>query len=168
MNVPAASRLDSAIRRLSTLRACLDWVAQEAAGRPGPVMEFGLGNGRSYDHLRKRLPGRDIYVFDRHVAAHPDCIPPAERLWLGDFRSTAPAAVERFAGQVALIHGDVGSGDEAASQALCAELAPFWAALLRDGGLLVSDQPIAEKAFTLLPLPGGEAGRYFLARRNPR
>ena len=77
MSPPAFSRLDSAIARLTTLRLCLDWAAGEAAQRPGPVMEFGLGNGRSYDHLRKRLPGRDIYVFDRHVAAHPACVPPA-------------------------------------------------------------------------------------------
>jgi hypothetical protein len=168
MNSPASSRLDSAIIRLMTLRICLDWAAAETHRRPGPVMEFGLGNGRSYDHLRKRLPGRDIHVFDRHVAAHPDCIPPADRLWLGDFRATAPAAVQRFAGQVALIHGDVGSGEEAASQALAGELAPWWAALLQDQGLLVSDQPILAGEFGLLELPGGEAGRYFLARRNPR
>ena len=168
MSSPASSRLEGAIGRLVTLRICLDWAAAEIAGRPGPVMEFGLGNGRSYDHLRKRLPGRDIHVFDRHVAAHPDCVPPADRLWLGDFRTSAPAAVEHFAGQVALIHGDVGSGEEAASRALSAELAPYWAALLQDGGLLVSDQPITASEFTLLALPGGDAGRYFLARRNPR
>jgi hypothetical protein len=102
------------------------------------------------------------------VAAHPDCIPPADRLWLGDFRDTAPAAVRRFAGQVALIHGDVGSGDDAASQALSADLAPHWAALLQNGALLVSDQPVSDRNFALLALPGGEAGRYFLARRNPR
>jgi S-adenosyl-L-methionine methyltransferase len=146
MNSPPSSRLDSAIARLMTLRICLDWAAAETLGRPGPVMEFGLGNGRSYDHLRKRLPGRDIHVFDRHVAAHPDCIPPADRLWLGDFRATAPAAVQRFAG----------------------ELAPWWAALLQDQGLLISDQPIVAGEFGLLELPGGQAGRSFLARRNPR
>ncbi|HEX3064795.1 MAG TPA: class I SAM-dependent methyltransferase [Candidatus Polarisedimenticolia bacterium] len=168
MSSPSASRLDSAIRRLETLRSCLDWAAMEAGLHSGPIMEFGLGNGRSYDHLRKRLPGRDIHVFDRHVAAHPDCIPPKHLLWLGDFRETAPKAIERFAGQVALIHGDVGSGDDAASQALSAALAPYWADLLKDEGILVSDQPIAEPNFTLLPLPGGEAGRYFLARRRSR
>ena len=168
MSRPIRSRLDSAISRLMTLRICLDWATAETAKRSGPVMEFGLGNGRSYDHLRKRLPGRDIHVFDRYVAAHPNCIPPADRLWLGDFRATAPAAVQRFAGQVALIHGDVGSGEEAASRALSAELARYWAALLQGDGLLVSDQPIIGEDFALLPLPGGEAGRYFLARRNPR
>ena len=168
MSSPAASRLDSAIRRLETLRSCLDWAAVEAQQHSGPVMEFGLGNGRSYDHLRKRLPGRDIHVFDRHVAAHPNCIPPKHLLWLGDFRETAPKAVERFAGQVALIHGDVGSGDDAASQALSRDLAPYWAALLKDEAILVSDQPVSDPNFALLPLPGGEAGRYYLARRRSR
>ena len=168
MSSPAASRLDSAIRRLETLRSCLDWATIEAEQHSGPIMEFGLGNGRSYDHLRKRLPGRDIHVFDRHVAAHPDCIPPKHLLWLGDFRETAPKAVARFAGQVALIHGDVGSGDDAASQALSRDLAPYWAELLKDEAILVSDQPVTDPNFTLLPLPGGEAGRYFLARRRSR
>ena len=168
MSPLATSRLDSAIRRLETLRGCLDWAAVETEGRSGPIMEFGLGNGRSYDHLRKRLPGRDIHVFDRRVAAHPDCIPPKHLLWLGDFRTTAPAAVKRYAGQVALIHGDVGSGDDAASQALSNELAAFWSQLLKDEGILVSDQPISHPDFTLLPVPGGEPGRYYLARRRSR
>ncbi|MFI5017069.1 MAG: class I SAM-dependent methyltransferase, partial [Dongiales bacterium] len=95
------SRLDSMIRRLMIQRASLDWAMAQVAGLKGPVLEFGLGNGRSYDHLREHLPNRDIFVFDRHVAAHPDCIPPADRMILGDFKETAPAAAQRFAGQVA-------------------------------------------------------------------
>lgn len=168
MKPRSSSRLDSAIARLMTLRACLDWATAETAKRPGLVMEFGLGNGRSYDHLRRLLPGRDIHVFDRQVDAHPDCIPPPDRLWLGDFRDTAPAAARRSPGQVALVHGDVGSGDDAGSLELALWLAPHWAALLQDGGLLVSDQPISSQDFVALPLPGGEADRYFLFRRNRR
>jgi hypothetical protein len=52
------TRLDSAIRRLMAQRALLDWAAQDIASRPGLVLELGLGNGRTYDHLRERLPGR--------------------------------------------------------------------------------------------------------------
>jgi hypothetical protein len=52
------SRLDSFIRRLEAQRACLDWAAQEIAAVPGEVVELGLGNGRTYDHLRTRLGGR--------------------------------------------------------------------------------------------------------------
>jgi hypothetical protein len=163
------SRLDSFIRRLEAQRACLDRAAALIADLPGPVLEFGLGNGRSYDHLRARLPGRDIYVLDRHVAAHPDCIPPADRLLLGDFRNTAPAAARRFAGQAALIHADLGSGDEAASRALAELLRPDWLALLQDGGILVSDQPAFSAGLVVLELPAGVAsGRYFFFRRDRR
>ena len=159
------SRLDSMIRRLMVQRASLDWAMGEVARLTGPVLEFGLGNGRSYDHLREHLPNRDIFVFERSVQAHPDCIPPEDRLILGDFRDTAPAAAERFAGKAALIHADVGSGDVAASRALAATLSPHWAAMLAEGGLLVADQPIAADGLDPLPLPEGSPGRYFICRR---
>jgi hypothetical protein len=160
------SRLDSMIRRLMVQRASLDWAMARIAELPGPVLEFGLGNGRSYDHLREHLPNRDIYVFDRHVAAHPDCIPPDDRMILGDFTETAPAAARRFAGQAALIHADVGSGDHAASRALAAGLTPHWVAMLAEGGLIVADQPIPAGALEPLPLPEGAPGRYFIGRRK--
>ena len=66
------SRLDSFIRRLEAQRACLDRAAALVAGLAGPVLELGLGNGRTYDHLRALLPGRDIFVFERAVSAHPE------------------------------------------------------------------------------------------------
>ena len=162
------SRLDSNIRRLISQRASLDWAAGVIASLPGPVVEFGLGNGRSYDHLRERLPGRNIFVFDREVAAHPDCIPPEDRMILGDFRETAPAAAKHFASEAALIHGDVGSSDIAASRALAAELAPYWAAMLADGGLLVSAQPIVLEELLVLPHPDGLPGWYVICRRAAR
>ena len=34
----------------------------------GPVLELGLGNGRTFDHLRERLPGRRIVAFDRALS----------------------------------------------------------------------------------------------------
>jgi S-adenosyl-L-methionine methyltransferase len=51
------TRLDSAIRRLTAQRDLLDWASEEIAPG-GLVLELGLGNGRTYDHLRDRLPGR--------------------------------------------------------------------------------------------------------------
>ena len=52
------SRLDSFIRRLQAQRACLEVAIARIADLPGPVLEFGLGNGRTYDHLRELLPTR--------------------------------------------------------------------------------------------------------------
>jgi hypothetical protein len=87
---------------------------------------------------------------------------------LGDFNDTAPAAAKRFAGQAALIHADVGSGDHPASRALAAALVPHWTAMLADGGLIVADQPIQAPGLEPLPLPEGAPGRYFISRRVKR
>ena len=57
------SRLDSFIRRLEAQRACLEYAAGQIRDLPGPVLELGLGNGRTYDHLRELLPEREIFVF---------------------------------------------------------------------------------------------------------
>ena len=84
------SRLDSFIRRLQAQRACLEMAAGLIDGVAGPVLEFGLGNGRTYDHLREVLPAREIYVFDRQIAAHPDCIPDDEHMFLGELHDTLP------------------------------------------------------------------------------
>ena len=66
------SRLDSVIRRLTSQKIVLEWAVDIIRYLDGTVLELGLGNGRTYDHLREILPDRDIYVFEREIAAHPD------------------------------------------------------------------------------------------------
>src|SRR3546814_3471174 len=105
------SRLDSALRRLQAQRDCLGLAVRLVRDLPGPVFELGLGNGRTYDHLREACPDREIYVFDRQVAAHADCIPDAEHLFEGPVEDTLDRVHDRFAGSVALAHADLGSGD---------------------------------------------------------
>ncbi len=161
------SRLDSAIRRLKAQRSCLDAavVLIETDSVAGPVMELGLGNGRTYDHIREALPGREIFVFERKVAAHPDCIPDQEHLFLGDVFETLPLALARFEGKAALIHADIGSGDEAANAQLAAGLAPYLGRLLAPGGILVSDQNIPIAGAIDLALPESvRPGRYHMRR----
>lgn len=158
------SRLDSFIRRLEAQRACLDWACAEIAGIPGAVLELGLGNGRTYDHLRERLgAGREIYAFDLRLAAHPGCVPPANRLLLGDLRHTLP----RFAaGPVALAHADLGSGDAEATAALARWLGPALAPLMAPGGIVLSDQPLADPRQIPAGLPVAVPNRrYFVYRR---
>jgi hypothetical protein len=160
------SRLDSFIRRLEAQRACLNHAAGLIRGLDGCLLELGLGNGRTYDHLRELFPDRDIHVCERRVAAHPDCIPPPERLVLGDMRETLPALAARLAGRVALAHFDAGSGDVAANRVLAAALTPDIVSLLRAGAVLVSDPPIAAAELEELPLPEAvQPGRYHLYRR---
>lgn len=160
------TRLDAFIRRMTAQRACIDAVAQDVVALDGPVLELGLGNGRTYDHLRSRFGGRDIYVFDREIAAHPDCIPPPHLCRLGDFRQTLPAFAEE--GHAAtFIHADIGSSDKAASVRLAAELAPTLLQILKPGGYIACDQPITLEGFLPRPLPGGvDDGRYHLYQRT--
>jgi len=159
------SRLESFIRRMTAQRDCLDAAAAHIAGLPGCVLELGLGNGRTYDHLRDRLPDREIYVFDRQIGAHPDCIPDAEHLFLGDIEEQLPLAATRLGRSAALIHSDIGTGDKARNARLVATLAPLLAAMLRPGGVVIADQEMAQAGWTALPLPAGvPAGRYFLYR----
>ena len=160
------SRLDSFIRRLEAQRACLDRAAVLVRALDGPVLELGLGNGRTYDHLRELFPERDIFVCERHVAAHPDCIPPAEFLLLGDMRETLPAARGRLEGRIALVHLDPGTGDVEANRGLTLELAPMIAPLLRADAILVSEPALDLPGFVSLEAPDRVApGRYHLYRR---
>ena len=163
------SRLDSVIQRLRAQRSCIDDVARRIAGLPGVVLELGLGNGRTYDHLRERLPEREIYVFDRRVAAHPDCIPPDDKLILGDVRETLPAALDRFRGKAALVHADVGTGDVESNRVLAAAISAVIGDFLAPGGYLVCDQQISFPGAEAVPLPDGVApGRYVYLRKPER
>lgn len=159
------SRLDSVIRRLKAQRAALDRAALLIEPVPGPVFELGLGNGRSFDHLRERLPRREIFVFERQVMAHPDCVPDAQHLVLGDLRQTLPWARDRFSHSVALVHADIGSGDPAATSALAAYLGTAIPPFLRAGAIVVCDQPLSADALEPLAPPDGiAADRYFTYR----
>jgi len=160
------SRLDSFIRRLEAQRACLGRAASLIRGVEGVVLELGLGNGRTYDHLRELLADRAIYVCERSVAAHPLCVPPPDRLLLGDMRETLPQAEGWLGGRVALAHLDAGTGDVAANLAVAAELLPLIVPLLCVEAVLASDPPMECAELLSLPLPDGvAAGRYHLYRR---
>jgi hypothetical protein len=159
------SRLDSFIRRLEAQRACLERAVDLARDLPGPVFELGLGNGRTYDHLRQLCPNREIFVFERQVAAHPDCLPDPARLFLGDIHETLPRALDRFAGTVPLIHSDMGSGDAESNRRIAAFIAELLPRLLVDGGVVIADQDVGFKGARPVALPDGiEPGRYFLYR----
>ncbi|MBF9233391.1 class I SAM-dependent methyltransferase [Microvirga alba] len=161
------TRLDSAIRRLTAQRDSLDWATQLTAPE-GVVLELGLGNGRTYDHLRTRLPRREIYVFERSPAAHPDCMPPDPYLIVGDIFETLPVFIERFGpGAAALIHTDIGTGDEEANRKLALRLAPLLEALLQPGGILLADRAFAMPSCADISSETGIAeGRYFAYRRT--
>ena len=157
------SRLDSFIRRMEAQRACLDAAVPALANVPGPVLELGLGNGRTYDHLREIMPDRRIFVFERKVAAHPDCIPPNEDLFTGDFRDTLPGAMSRIGAKAALVHADYGAGTPDYVTGMSDFLAETLTDMVAPGGWVVSDYPIEGNGWQALPLPDGiRPNRYFI------
>ncbi|MCC3303730.1 class I SAM-dependent methyltransferase [Sneathiella sp. HT1-7] len=160
------SRLESFIRRISAQRDCLNHAAAIIEDKPGSVLELGLGNGRTFDHLRSLMPERDIYVFDRHVKAHPDCIPDSDHMIVGNFLETVPTALEKMTDKAVLAHCDIGSGDKAASVALARMLGESLPKLLVTGAIIVSDQPFEVPSWQSLRLPEGVAeGRYHIYRQ---
>ena len=159
------SRLDSVLRRLQAQRDCLDLAVRLVRDLPGPLFELGLGNGRTYDHLRERCPDRDIFVFDRQVTAHPDSVPDPEHLFEGAIEDTLDSVHHRFAGRVALAHADLGSGQPVRDACTAAMLSTKLAWFMAPGGVIASDQELYLPAAEVLALPEGvRAGRYFLYR----
>ena len=157
------SRLDSFIARMQAQRDCLNFLKPAVAALPGPILEVGLGNGRTYDHLRDLFPGRDIHVFERQVAAHPDCIPPANRLFLGEARDSLGRAAHQLGPTAALIHTDLGTGDHAANMAMGRWLGPALDALAARGGWILANQALDVARWQRQPEPPGvPKDRYFL------
>jgi hypothetical protein len=159
------SRLDSFIRRLEAQRACLTEAVKQIRDLDGFALELGLGNGRTYDHLREICAGREIYVFDRQVNAHPDCIPPQDHLFLGEITATLPEALAKLGPNAALVHTDVGTGDQKSNERLAATIAPMIRAIMRIGGIVISDQPMLAAGLAPAHLPEGvKPGRYFMSK----
>ncbi|MBI3707581.1 MAG: hypothetical protein HY246_07880 [Proteobacteria bacterium] len=163
------SRLDSFVRRLEAQRACLDFGARAVRNVPGHVLELGLGNGRTYDHLRELVgESREIFAFDRQLTAHPACIPDPAHFVQGELSDTLPRFGRTHPRAAALVHADTGTGDLEATRALAAWLGPALVPVLAAGAVIMSDQPLAVPGCTAVALPAGVAhGRYFLYR-SPR
>ncbi|PZR00680.1 MAG: hypothetical protein DI533_09110 [Cereibacter sphaeroides] len=156
------SRLDSHIRRLTAQRDILNLIAPEIAARPGPIIELGLGNGRTYDHLRELFPDRRIIAFDREVNCHFASLPPENQLVLGEIANTTASLAD---GSAALVHADIGTGDPDRDAITVTWLPALVARLLRPDGIAASGLPLDHPRLTPLPLPEGvKADRYFLYR----
>ena len=162
-----STRLDLFIDRMVSQRACLDHAISETSKMVGPVFELGLGNGRTYHHMKHNVSGRDIYVFERAVASHPDSTPPEELTILGDVRETLPAALDRFGATASLIHADLGGHNREKNDAFARLVSPLIEPLLAVGGLMVSSDRMYFEALREMPLPEGAVqGRCFIYRRD--
>ncbi|WP_299632222.1 class I SAM-dependent methyltransferase [uncultured Roseobacter sp.] len=160
------SRLDLFINRMVSQRACLNHAAVLTRDLRGSVFELGLGNGRTYHHMCEILPARDIYVFERAVASHPDSTPPDDRVFLGDVFETLPAALKQFGATARLIHADLGGHNAEKNDIFARKISPLIAPLLAPGGVMVSSDRMYFDELTEIDLPPEAVpGRCFIYRR---
>ena len=162
---PRGSALDRMIDRLATQRACLGHAAALVAGLSGPVLELGLGKGRTYDHLRRLLPEREIFVFDRTLHAPAAYVPDPSHLILGELTETLGGAGAQIGAPVALAHADIGTSDRDADAPLAARVGACLAELMRPDGVVLSDRDLAVPGWRPLELPpDAGAWPYFMWR----
>lgn len=160
------SRLDLFIDRMVSQRACLNHAAKLTAEMKGPVFELGLGNGRTYHHMCQIIDGRDIFVFERAIASHPDSTPPEDKVLLGDVFETLPAAHERFGPTASLIHADLGGHNAAKNDQFARKVSPVIAPLLAPGGLMVSSDRMYFDELVEIDLPEEAVeGRCFIYQK---
>lgn len=165
------SRLERMIARLVTQRALLDWAAERVSGIDGPVLEIGLGKGRTYSHLRRQFPDRDIWAFDYEVHAPAHSRPAPERILLGDFRETLSACWTEIDAPPALVHADIGTESRRADAALAQFVGSAMVPRLAPGGLLLGDRDMDCAGLTRLETPavtlpeGIAPWPYYLYRR---
>lgn len=135
------SRLDSMLRRFTAQRDGLNWAAEQITGLAGEVLDLGLGNGRTYDHLREILPNRRIRVIDRVLQCHPSCTPPAADFLEGEAEPML-RRLNASGAQIILAHYDFGSGIKADDVAEAERLSPLLAQVMCPNGMIVSGQPL--------------------------
>ncbi|MEZ5926144.1 MAG: class I SAM-dependent methyltransferase [Hyphomicrobiaceae bacterium] len=159
------SRLDSMIRRLTAQRQCLDLACEMIQDVEGAIFEVGLGNGRTFDHLREHLPDREIYIFDREIKSHPDSRPEPGHAFLGAIEETLPKAARQFAGRVALLHSDIGNGISEYGRRMAGEIGRTLMTALAPGAVVLSDEELDVSGLEVVPPPLTDLRRYYMYRR---
>ncbi len=159
------SRLDSFLRRMCAQRVLLEEAAALVRGIDGPVVDLGIGNGRTLDHLQALLPDRRVFAFDNFLHSAIGVLPPAEQIVMGDIRDTLPFALPRLGERAALVHNDLGSADEIGNAATAAWLAPAIEAVARPDAIVVTSFLLPFRNYIALPLPPSvKPGRYHILK----
>lgn len=135
------SRLESMMRRLTAQKLGLEWAAELTQIMAGDALEIGLGNGRTYDHLRGILPNRRVWVIDRILQCHPSCVPPKEDFIMGEAEDVL-AKLKTMQSKIVLAHYDFGTGIKEQDVAEAARLSPMIADIMVPSGIIVSGQPL--------------------------
>lgn len=158
------SRLDSFINRMSAQRDLLNHIRDTYPLPVGPILEVGLGNGRTYSHLRENFSNHRIIAFDRQLGAHKSSIPAEGDLVLGEIAEKG----QDFIGcGAAMVHADIGTGYPDKDAVTLTWLPDMVAGMLRVGGIALCGLPLNHDRLEALPmLETIEKDRYFLYRRS--
>ncbi len=149
------------MRRLSAQRDGLEWAAEQTRDMNGDALDMGLGNGRTYDHLREILDRR-IWVIDRVLQCHPSCVPPSQDFLEGEAEEMLQKLAAMGA-KIVLAHYDFGFGVKEKDVEEAARLSPVIARVMVPGGVIVSGQPLV--GFQAVDGPAGIAkDRYYFNR----
>lgn len=160
------SRLDSFIRRMTSQKILLEHLVDKVNEIDGPVLELGLGNGRTYDHLREIYPNKEIFVFDFAMNCHPSCAPDAEHMILGDIRDTLAFCEPRVKSKASFAHIDIGSADPTNDLAIVHWLGPLINQRMAEGGYILTALELDLPNFVKLPKPDGiHPGRYHIYQK---
>ncbi|WP_108663321.1 class I SAM-dependent methyltransferase [Acuticoccus kandeliae] len=157
------SRLDSFIRRMCAQRLLIEAAAARLGDVAGPILDLGLGSGRTYDHLCALFPDRDVFAFDQFVQGAFGGLPDTHHMILGEIRDTLPVCLPRIGAPAALVHNDLGSADPVANAAIGHWLAPAIEAVSRPDAIVLTSFPLPFERQIALPLPEGiRPGRYHI------
>jgi S-adenosyl-L-methionine methyltransferase len=140
------SALDLLIRRLMSQRASLERATSLITQLPGPALQIGWGDGVAYGHLHEILRRRDLFVFDKAIAAPDTASPQPEHRILGEPSDTLPQAWERWRREAAFAYLNFPAPARTA-----AELAP----LLRQGAIVIAETELELPGWEALPAPEG-------------
>lgn len=152
------SRLDAFIRRMQAQRACIELAADLVSGLEGFILELGLGQGRTFDHIRETFPDRKIYLVD-------DCMNPADGIEIehsfafkGDVVDVLPKLFDQLGAAFSVIHSDIGGSlwnNYTVDSPLISCLESWIPRLTIPNGVVVSNLPVSSVALVDLDLPSG-------------
>jgi hypothetical protein len=134
-------------------RASLERAAAMITQLPGPALLIGWGDGNAYDHLHEIMRRRDLFVFDKAIAAPESAPPLPEHRIIGDPAESLPQAWERWRRTAAFAYLNFPAPARAA-----AAWAPLLAPLLRPGAIVIAETALELTGWEELPAPEGTRG----------
>ena len=163
------SRLDAFIRRMKAQRACINLSATLVSDLAGPVLELGLGQGRTYHHLLETFPDRLVYVVDDRMKPADGVLLRAPLAIKGNVAEVLPRLVRDKGSLFAVVHSDLGHGlwDDLTPDAPLMRCLSRWLPdLTTPGAVIISNLPLESDKLAVAKLPHGiRKGKIYLYRR---